>query len=249
MDVDPEYRTQLADAGFVDPFADPRVRVWRSLPDRENATFDHVRPDGSTLRLHVKRYPAANPAAVAAEVRGHGLLRAAGIPTAPLVAHGSATDGRTFAAFADLTGYTPADKWLAEHPRDVDALLEPLADLAARLHAAGLHHRDLYLCHFMTRASPADVRVIDVARVARLTNPLTRRRWVVKDLGQFWFSTFDVAWTERQRRAWLARYADRRATATAALERPIRRKAAAIARHDANLNRRQPDRNVSIPRA
>ena len=221
-------------------FTDGRIRVWRTLPDRENATLDHVRPDGSAVRLHVKRYPPGNGTA-AAEVAGHALLTAAGIPTAPLVAH-----GRSFVIFADLAGYTPADKRVAAGTPFED-VLGPTAALSADLHAAGLHHRDLYLCHFLVRPDPFDVRLIDVARVARMGNPLTRRRWVVKDLGQFWYSTTKLDVTDEQRSRWLARYADRRGVSAARLAGAVRRKSAAIARHDAELNRRQPARNVSIP--
>ena len=223
------------------------MRVWRSLPDRENATLDHVRPDGSRVRLHVKRYPPTNAAAVDAEAAGHGRLVAAGLPTAPLLAHGRLGDGRSYAVYLDLADHTPADKWLAARPGQFDALLAPTADLAAALHDAGLHHRDLYLCHFMVTADGSDVRLIDVTRVGRLANPLTRRRWVVKDLAQFWFSTAEHNVTDAQRAAWLARYADRRGLRAASLAAAVARKAAAIGRHDVRLNRRQPTRNVSLP--
>ena len=245
MHVLPEHESLMRDVGLTDA-ADPRVRVWRSLPDRENGTFDAVRGDGSPVRLHVKRYPPTNAAAADAEVAGHARLVAAGIPTAPLVAHGRTPDGRSFALFLDLAGHTPADKWLAAHPDRFDAILNPTADLAAHLHAAGLHHRDLYLCHFMVSADVADVRLIDVTRVA-VMGAITRRRWTVKDLAQFWFSTTSLSVTDAQRARWLARYAERRGSKPAKWVAAVRRKAAAIARHDAKLNRRQPTRNVSLP--
>ena len=248
MHVDPEYEQLMAEVALTDVFADPRVRVWRSLPDRENATLDHVRSDRTTVRLHVKRYPASNGAAVAAEVAGHDRLKGANIPTAPLVAHDRLPDGRSFAIFLDLAGFAPADKWLTAHPGAFDQLLAPTADVAAALHAAGLHHRDLYLCHFMVSADVADVRLIDVTRVGRLSNPITRRRWVVKDLAQFWYSTTKHAdVTDSQRDAWLDRYAERRGVSARRLKSAVVRKAAAIARHDVTLNRNQPTRNVSIP--
>jgi len=245
--VQPDYAAIAREAGLdaAAVFTDERVRVWRALPDRENATLDHVRPDGSTVRLHVKRYPAGH-ATAAAEVAGHELLTAANIPTAPLVAHGRLGDGRSFVIFADLAGYTPADK-LVGAGSPFEPLLIPTADLAAALHAAGLHHRDLYLCHFMVRPDPFDVRLIDVARVARMKNPLTRPRWIVKDLGQFWYSTTKVAVSDVQRRRWMEHYAERRSVGAPRLAWSVRGKAAAIARHDVRLNARQPRRNVSIP--
>ena len=237
-DYAPLMRAIGLDAAAV--FTDDRIRVWRSLPDRENATLDYGGPPLG--RLHVKRYPAHN-ATAAAEVAGHRLLTAAGIPTAPLVAHGRLADGRSFVAFADLAGYTPADKGHTPF----EPLLVPTADLAAKLHAAGLHHRDLYLCHFMVRPDPFDLRLIDVARVARMASPLTRRRWIVKDLAQFWYSTTKVNVTDEQRARWLDRYAERRGIVARRLAGAVCRKGAAIARHDVRLNRKQPRRNVSIP--
>ena len=39
------------------------------------------------------------------------------------------------------------------------------------------------------------------------------RRWIVKDLAQFWYSTTKLNVTEEQHRAWLAEYAPARRTA------------------------------------
>src|SRR5687767_1885209 len=124
-------------------FTHPDVRVWRTLPDRENATLDADLPDGRHVRLHVKRYAPARgsttPAAV--ELRGHEALAGEQIPTAPVVAWGRLADGRSFFITEDLAGYAPADK-LIESGTPFDQLLKPTADLAARLHGRGLHHRD-----------------------------------------------------------------------------------------------------------
>ena len=96
-----------------------------------------------------------------------------------------------------------------------------------------------------------DLKLIDTARVRRLPGLLTRRRWVVKDLAQFWYSTTKLPVTDEQRLAWLARYAGRRGLGAGRdgdrLRRSIERKAGAIGRHDAQLREKQPTRNVSIP--
>ena len=229
------------------------VRVWRKLPDRENCTLDAERADGTPVRLHVKRYPADAPGTPAADaVRGLEALRAAGIPTVPLVGWGGAADGRTFLVTLDLAGYRDAEKLVRAGLPFAD-VLAPTADLAARLHGAGLHHRDLYLCHFFARpgegAAPPELALIDAARV----RPLPRffaRRWVVKDLAQFWYSTTKLPVTDEQRHAWLARYAGQRGLANgASLRRAVERKARWIARHDRKLNAQQPTRNVSLPAA
>jgi hypothetical protein len=267
--VSPEFQPLVREVGLdaAAVFDDPRVVAWRHLPDRKNCTLDDRRADGSAVRLHVKRYtfpaPPGGETPAEVEVRGHQLLADHGIPTAALVAWGVRADRRSFTVWLDLAGYTPGDKLVAGG-LPFERLLGPTADLAGRLHKAGLHHRDLYLCHFMSKAdhvavdaaadAPSgaghDVRLIDVARVRRLPGFLTRRRWVVKDLAQFWYSTTQLgsAVTDDQRARWLAAYAAARGDVTPQqLRRAVERKAAAIARHDERLRRKQPTRNVSIP--
>jgi hypothetical protein len=232
-------------------FDHPDITCWRRLPDRENCTLDADLPGGPHVRWHVKRYfPARGSTTPAdADVAGHRLLESASIPTAPLVAYGNLPDRRSFVIFDDLAGYTPADK-LVERGTPFQPLIEPTADLAAKLHDAGLHHRDLYLCHFMARADAdrVDLKLIDTARIKRLPGLLTRRRWIVKDLAQFWFSTLKLPVTDEQRAAWLERYGrQRKLDGIASLRKRIERKVASIARHDASLHRDRPERDVSIP--
>lgn len=231
-------------------FDHPDITCWRKLPDRENCTLDANLSDGRHIRWHIKRY-APSPGQMTpadGDVAGHHLLESASIPTAPLVAHGNLRDGRSFVIFDDLAGYTPADK-LIERGTPFESLLEPTADLAAKLHDAGLHHRDLYLCHFMAKLDDVkvDLKLIDTARVSRLPR-FFRRRWIVKDLAQFWYSTLKLPVTHDQRTSWLARYVlQRKIDGTEALRRSIERKARSIARHDARLHRNRPERDVSIP--
>jgi hypothetical protein len=248
--VDPQYQPLIREIGLdADAvFTDPRIKPWRVLSDRENCTLDETRPDGSSIRLHIKRYPRPEPAET--EVAGYRLLAENNIPAASVVAHGRLSDGRSFVILPDLTDYTPGDVLVEDQGVPFETVLAPTADLAARLHNANLHHRDLYLCHFMVKvdADPLDVKLIDTARVARLTNPLTRRRWIVKDLAQFWYSTMKLPATDEQRERWLARYAEQRGIEGKSLRSAIDRKVAAIARHDLRLTQREPRRNISIPR-
>jgi heptose I phosphotransferase len=203
------------------------------------------------VRLHVKRFPAQSSSAAANEVKAIELLRDAGVPTVSLVGHGRLADGRSFVITEDLAGFRDAEK-LVQAGTPFEELLEPTADLAAKLHKAGLHHRDLYLCHFFAKVEGggvAGVKLIDAARVARMNNFLTRWRWVIKDLSQFWYSTATLpAVTDDQRERWLRRYAERREICwLPRLRAAIKAKSAAIARHDARLKTKQPMRNVSIP--
>jgi DNA-binding helix-hairpin-helix protein with protein kinase domain len=162
---------------------------------------------------------------------------------------GAIAGGRSFVITEDMAGYSPADKLIAGG-FPFDRLCNPLADLTAKLHKAGLHHRDLYLCHFFVKADDEsiDVKLIDVARVKKLPALLTRQRWIVKDLAQFWFSTLSLPITDAQREAWLARYMEGRGESGAVpMERAIAKKVARIAKHDAKLRVKEPGRNISIP--
>jgi hypothetical protein len=250
--VSASYQPLLRQLGIdADAVFDHRdITCWRKLPDRENCTLDADLPDFGHVRFHIKRYAASRAGTVPADgdVAGHRLLEAASIPTAPLVAHGNLRDGRSFVIFDDLAGYTPADK-LIEKGTPFESLLEPTADLAAKLHHAGLHHRDLYLCHFMTKVADGvvDLKLIDTARVRQLPS-LLARRWIVKDLAQFWYSTLRLPISDAQRTRWLARYgAHCQIGNVASLQGRIERKARSIARHDARLHRDRPGRDVSIP--
>src|SRR5947207_216052 len=217
-------------------FSHPLIKPWRTLADRENCTLDTTRDDGRPIRLHIKRYQPARRRTTPAddEVEGFRLLEAEGIPVAPLVGWGSLADGRSFILTEDLAGYRPADK-LVESGTPFDRFLELTADLTAQLHRAGLHHRDLYLCHFFAKldSNRADLKLIDVARVKRLPSLFTRQRWIVKDLAQLWYSTLKLPITDALREAWLRRYADRaNARDIDSLRRAIEHKVARIARHD-----------------
>ena len=252
MNVAPQYQPILREIGIdADAvFTHPDIKPWRKLPDRENCTLDGTRADGSSIRFHIKRFvhPAKMSFPVDDEVNGIRALQLENVPTAPLVGWGKLADRRSFVITENLEGYEAADK-LIESGVSFDRLLEPTADLAARLHNAGLHHCDLYLCHFFARVSDdrADVRLIDAARVKRLG--LLARRWIVKDLAQFWFSTLGLPITQAQRMAWLDRYAaKRKLDSVVKLQRAIQKKSNWIARHDAELRKREPGRNISIPR-
>ncbi len=236
-------------------FRDARIVPWRTLPERDNCTLDATLAHGKSIRLHVKRFRAEPGVKTPAEgeAQGYRALMIEKIPTAPLVAWGVLSDRRSFLITEDLAGYEAADK-LVERGLAFDRLLEPTADLTARLHEAGLHHRDLYLCHFFAKASAAggdhfDLRLIDAARVRRLPGWPTRSRWIVKDLAQFWFSTLRLEVSDDQRRAWLRQYCEKRRMLSRmdALAARILRKSDWITSHDKRLRSRQPTRNVSIP--
>lgn len=249
--IEPQWEHPLRQAGLATLHAwqtDERISVWRDLRERQNAVVEVAGPDGVSVRLHVKRLKAGGGERAADEVAGVRLLEEAGIPTAALVAWGERRDGSGVLVTADLAGCAPGDVLLREW-RGVERLLEPTARLAARLHSAGLHHRDLYLCHFLVdRESPARVHLIDAARVRRLPRwpGWWRRRWMVKDLAQFRFSVMSEGVDEAAARRWLEAWAANLGEDASAWEPAVRRKAMRIARHDARLAERRPERHVGL---
>lgn len=246
----------LADIGLGNSdavFTHPDIRVWRKLPDRENGIFDAMLHDGRAIRLHVKRYASvrARRTPGEAETEGVFLLERAQIPTLSLAAWGRLPDRRSFVITEDLAGFDAADKRIERCEITFDDIRDQTSDLVSRLHNANLHHRDLYLCHFFARSENGvvDLRLIDAARVKMLPRWFFRARWIVKDLAQFWYSATRLNVDEKRLDAWLARYARQRNIADVTpLRAAIVRKVRWIENHDARLNRKQPDRNVSIPR-
>src|SRR5688572_8422337 len=165
----PQYADLLRAAGLPDAmsvFEHPKIQPWRSLPDRENCTLDATLADGRQVRLHVKRFHAPSRGSPAQrEARGITLLQDAGIPTAPLVAQGMLHDGRSFVITEDLQGFEDSEKRV-QRGLPFASIFAGTARLAAQLHDRGLHHRDLYLCHFFSKLEGetlAELRLIDAA--------------------------------------------------------------------------------------
>lgn len=77
-------------------------------------------------------------------------------------------------------------------------LIKRLANIARRLHTAGINHRDFYLCHFLIKQADfekkdwsAPLYLIDLHRSQiRKQVPM---RWLIKDLGGLYFSAAPLA--------------------------------------------------------
>jgi len=195
-----------------------RGRCLRALEDRENWRLDLPHPAGPRgaylKKHHVRSWkwwlrarlgkPARNsPGRV--EARNIHRLAKAGVAAMRLVAFGDRLHGdgllESFVLTEELTGHTQLDHFLrrrfaardfastAPRATELSALLQAVADVAARFHAAGFNHRDFYCCHFFVREErPGSfaVRLIDLQRVERRRR--LRWRWVVKDLAQLAYS-------------------------------------------------------------
>jgi heptose I phosphotransferase len=81
-------------------------------------------------------------------------------------------------------------------------IIEEVANIVARMHSAGLHHQDLYLCHFLCGSEQGclPLTLIDLQRVER--HRRLPRRWQVKDLAQLHFSSAQYITRQDMGRFW-----------------------------------------------
>lgn len=122
---------------------------------------------------------------------------------------------RSFVVCDALEGYASledvTDGWATAPPPPAvrRRLVLALADLTRALHAAGVNHRDYYLCHVLADTEAlargeAALAVIDLHR-AQLRRR-TPRRWVLRDLAALLFSTLHLGLSRKDRFRFLARY-------------------------------------------
>lgn len=136
------------------------------------------------------------------EVRAIQKLNTIGIPTTPLVAYGqqgcNPATMQSFVMTEDLGDIVTLEDICADWSSYSDAfkqtLIQAMAELASRLHGAGLCHRDFYLCHFVLKKQDVDfenssiqnLHLIDLHRM--LQNQLSSGNTVMKDIAGLYFS-------------------------------------------------------------
>lgn len=163
-----------------------RAEYVRDLPQRSNHRLvvggQALHAKRAKPRGFLRRVPREDP-----EARGLRLLAVAGVACATAVLWGRDPRLGTLVATVDLAPAQPLDDLLAQGwlpSGGAEGLLEALAGMAARMHDAGLHHRDLYLNHLYADpgagGAPGRIVVIDAERVGRHRTRLGRR--VRKDL-------------------------------------------------------------------
>lgn len=131
-----------------------------------------------------------------------------GIPNTPLVAYGqrgcNPATMRSFVLTEDLGEILTLEDickaWLDAAPDKACRadVLKALAQLAAKLHRAGLCHRDFYLCHFVVKKSEFEqgklnLHLIDLHRMLQGQNP--NGNAVMKDIAGLFFSAMQVGWS------------------------------------------------------
>lgn len=165
----------------------------------------------------------------------NALLRfqALGIPTMTPVALGES--GReSFLLTEAIEDCEKLSHWMESHSPEADpqaeAIVDELAEIARTMHAAGMHHQDFYLTHFLrpVREDGRGIHVIDLGRVRE--HRRLAGRWIIKDLAQLNYSA--RLFSDRLRRRFLESYLGRPlGEGDRSFIRRIERKTAAIARH------------------
>ncbi|HQN64198.1 MAG TPA: lipopolysaccharide core heptose(I) kinase RfaP [Methylophilus sp.] len=139
------------------------------------------------------------------EVAAIQKLDATGIPNTPLVAYGqrgcNPATMQSFVLTEDLGDIITAEElsedWQHKPAESRQALIQALAELAKRLHQAGLCHRDFYLCHFVVKKAEfeqgkLDLHLIDLHRMLQGQSP--NGKSVMKDIAGLFFSGLQMGW-------------------------------------------------------
>lgn len=138
------------------------------------------------------------------EVHAIQALNKVGIPTTPLVAYGRHGQNpaklQSFVMTEDLGDIVSLEELCADwltNPPDVafkQRLIVAVAELAAKLHRAGLCHRDFYLCHFVLKRAELEtgqikLYLIDLHRM--LQHQAVDGTAVMKDIAGLYFSAME----------------------------------------------------------
>lgn len=138
-------------------------------------------------------------------------LQAYGVQTMSAVGYGSRginpASRLSFLVTEELTNTVTLEnhcrEWSIQTPPFAHRLkiIRRVADIAQRMHSAGVNHRDFYLCHFLLAHSesqrqgdvPPELFLVDLHR-AQIRNAVPRR-WRVKDIGSLYYSALEIGLT------------------------------------------------------
>jgi len=128
-------------------------------------------------------------------------LRTAGVPTMDGVLYCESgiipAQKKSAILTRSLENRISLEEYKFEDPIIKRNLIELIATMTKRMHAAGVNHRDYYLCHFLLDqySDGLQLNLIDLHR-AQL-RPSVPRRWLLKDLGGLLFSALGKGMTKR----------------------------------------------------
>jgi UDP-glucose:(heptosyl)LPS alpha-1,3-glucosyltransferase len=146
-------------------------------------------------------------------------LSSLGVPSLQPVAYGvrgkNPARQESFIITEELSDVVQLDHFLQSHSLSIQqkvSLIQKVAHIAREMHAAGINHRDFYLCHFMLKqpwelVSHPQVFIIDLHRAQ--IRPQVPERWLVKDLAGLYFSSMSLPISLRDRLRFLRFYYQR----------------------------------------
>ncbi len=202
--------------------------IFRDVPGRRTLRFDLAGKSyfaklhfGAGWREIFKNLLSLRMPILSAETEWHAIqrLNTIGIPTTPGVGFGCKGHNparlRSFLITEDLGEIVSLEDhcrdWLENPPSPAHKrkLLTAVADIACRLHANGMNHRDFYLCHFCLdkqKLATGEIHLylIDLHRMQ--IRHATPRRWRNKDLAALYFSALEIGLDRRDRLRFLRHY-------------------------------------------
>ena len=185
-----------------DPFEEVKTlqgEVFRELETRRTLRFEMAGKSyflkwhrGTTLKEIIKNLLSLRMPVLGADREWNAIhrLRDVGVDTMYGVAFGE--KGMNYCA-----------DW-ATNPPDVRVkrmLIKRVATMVRDMHAAGINHRDCYICHFLLhlpfsgKEEELKISVIDLHRAQLRTR--VPRRWRDKDLIGLYFSSMNIGLTQR----------------------------------------------------
>lgn len=190
-------------------------KVYRALEGRRTLRFEHE-GRGYFLKYHAgvgwkeiaKNLLQGRSAILGAEneYRAVNKLRELNVGTMKVVAYGSCgLNPARRESFIITEAIEPsqsleelAEVWLENPPSPTvkRRYLQRVAEMAARMHAGGVNHRDFYICHFLLTEDD-QLSIIDLHR--SLIHTRVPERWQLKDLAGLCFSAHPVALTRRDK--------------------------------------------------
>lgn len=200
-------------------------KVYRELEGRRTLRFE-VDGQGYFLKSHkgigwkeiIKnllqlRYPILG---ATHEKRAIAALQTAGIGTMTMAAFGCrGTNPAQQESFIITEAIEPsisledlAIEW-RQHPPSIEEkrrLLMEVCEITRRMHAAGVNHRDFYICHFLLPLEGDDCSLMLIDLHRALIHSDLPFRWRLKDLASLYYSAFDVPLTKRDKLRFIKHY-------------------------------------------
>ena len=210
LQVPDHIKPQLADGDVFAHFMRLSGKAFRDVPGRKTMRVaiggksyfikQHIGVGWNEIfkNLTVLKWPILG---AMTEVSAIQACEKIGIKTTPLVAYGqrgcNPASMQSFVLTEDLGDIVSLEEMLGDaksYPmteKSKQMMLTSVAKVAAKLHAAGLAHRDFYLCHFVlsrqnAQAENFDLHLIDLHRM--LQNQPKNGDAVMKDMAGLVFS-------------------------------------------------------------